>query len=49
MTLFERRVIAVKEAMKKAKNSEMKAIWLRKLNQLIANERVAREEDDDSV
>jgi hypothetical protein len=38
------RVAALKKAMKRAKNPEFKDLWERKLKELIANERVARNE-----
>ena len=44
MTLFNRRVFALKEAMRKAKNPEFKDLWARKLKELVANERGARGE-----
>ena len=40
MTLFERRVIALKEAKRKAKDPEWKDLWELKLKQLIRNEQL---------
>ena len=44
MTLFERRVLALKEAKRKAKDPEWKDLWELKLNQLIRNEQLDRGE-----
>ncbi len=44
MTLFERRVLALKEAIRKAQNPEWKDLWRAKLNELIVNEQKNRGE-----
>ena len=44
MTLFNKRVIALREAIKKAQNPEWKELWKRKLNELIDNEQKNRGE-----
>ena len=44
MTLFNRRVFAVREAMKIAQNPEFKKLWENILEKLIRNEQARREE-----
>ena len=43
MTLFERRVIALRDAKRKAKDPEWKDLWELKLKQLIRNEKNEKE------
>jgi hypothetical protein len=43
-TLFERRVFALKESIKRAQNPEWKDLWRTKLDELIVNEQKNRGE-----